>query len=486
MSLLLDVPPVVGVQTPAIQHLPEGITGSSGAEYLEFAASCGYQPDEWQKHHVNVAVAERAGGRWACTEYADVDPRQNGKGGIIEILKAGFLFVDRMPLVIYTAHEFKTASESFLRFKQWIDGSDELTRMVNKVWTAHGSEGFELTAKAGGGRLRYLARSAGSGRGFTAPALFFDEAFKLSAEVMAALFPTLSAQPNPWIGYFSSAAKSDSTQLHKLRRRALAGDGPRLGYLEHSVDPDDYGGRDSDGWREARRRPEVWAIANPALGIRITADFVQVELDTLDAETFDRERLGVPDPEPAAGDPVVDVDEFLACADRSSELEGSPTFVVDVSPGQQSAAIAVVGVRADGLPHVELVDHRRGTDWVAGRRDELEAAHSPLGWVRDPSGPAVELEGEWRDLTARESTEACARLLPAVRDRQFRWVCDDRLAPALMAAVLGGRKQAQGDGNWRWSRKGSHVDISPLVALTVALRSLGLVDATAEPFMVWG
>ena len=185
-----------------------------GQEFIDLAESVGLLLDDWQQYHVRVATAIRDDGWWAASEYADVDPRQNGKGGVIEALELGFLYLLKTPLVLYSAHYFPTSLESFRRMQRIIDGSDDLRRKTMKPQVSNGKEGFELTPSAGGSRLRYLARSKNAGRGFSAPVVFFDEAFSLDAEAMAALIPTMSAQVNPWAGYFSSAAKSNSTQLH--------------------------------------------------------------------------------------------------------------------------------------------------------------------------------------------------------------------------------------------------------------------------------
>lgn len=475
---ILQPAPTLGVQRPRVMHLPPGISSSLGQEFIDLAESAGLLLDDWQQYHVRVATAIRDDGWWAASEFGDVDPRQNGKGGIIEALKLGFLYLLKTPLVLYSAHYFPTALESFRRMQNLIEGCDDLRRKTMKPQVSNGKEGFELTRAAGGGRLRYLARSKNSGRGFSAPVLFFDEAFSLDSASMASLIPTMSAQVNPWVGYFSSAALESSAQLHALRRRAMSGDGGRLAYVEHSVDPDDYGGRGTPGWEAARRDPKVWALANPALGIRISLEAVETELRTMPANEFDRERLGVPDPEPAVDPPLFPLAEWNGLADPSSEYGGKVAFAVDVAPGGAAAAIAMVAIRPDGLPHVELVDHRPGVDWLPARRAELDR-HRPKCWVRDPSGPAVELAGKFRDLKAREATEASTRLVTAVGARGLRWLCDESLHPAVVTAVAGARRKDMGDGVWKWSRSRSDVDISPIVAMTWALWAAPLVTRSS-------
>jgi hypothetical protein len=64
----------------------------------------------------------------------------------------------------------------------------------------------------------------------------------------------------------------------------------------------------------------------------------------------------------------------------------------------------------------------------------------------------------------REVVQACGRFFDAVMDsRTLRHGGD----AALDAAVAGAIRRDLGDG-WAWARKGTSVDISPLVACTLA------------------
>jgi hypothetical protein len=65
-----------------------------------------------------------------------------------------------------------------------IENIPELDAKVAKVFTSHGSEGIELK---NGNRLRFIARSAGSGRGFSAQSIYLDEAYTLTQAQMAAM-----------------------------------------------------------------------------------------------------------------------------------------------------------------------------------------------------------------------------------------------------------------------------------------------------------
>jgi len=449
---------LLGVQQPRLLTVPQGAISSSGAEAAELAASAGLHLDGWQRLALDVALGERADGRWAAFEVGLVVSRQNGKGSILEARELAGLFLFGERLILHSAHEFKTAAEAFLRVKSLVDNTDDLRRKVKQIRTSHGDEGIELLD---GARLRFVARSRGSGRGFSGDCVILDEAYHLGPQEMGALLPTLSARPNPQVWYTSSAPMSTSTQLHAVRRRALAGGSDRLAYLEWSApaecDPAD---------------PSAWAQANPALGLRVREEFVRAELDAMPLAEFRRERLGVPDDEAGADRQVISDEAWALLADPSSEWSGAPTGVADVSPDGR-CSLVLAGVRADGRRHVELVDNRAGTGWVAARRAELSGRYGVSTWVRDPAGPAVELEGDWQDLSGREWAEASSGFVRAALDpecpvgEQFRWRCTASLERAVGDALRGAVRRERGDGAMVWARRRSSVDISPLVALTI-------------------
>lgn len=476
----------MGVQRPRVLHLPSGICSTAGSEAIDLAESCGLVLDDWQRYHVRAMLAQRrdgAGLRWAAMENASIEPRQNGKGAIITALELWFLFVLGVSLILHTAHETRTAKEGFQRLLDAIKRNPELRRQVVKEIRSRGDEGIELT---GSRRLMVVARTNGGGRGMSAPVLVWDEAYALTDEQIAAQMPVMTAMADPWVGYFSSAALKGSAQLHRLRARALSGSGGDLVYLEHSADPDAFGGRDSAAWAAARHDPEVWALANPALGIRIRHDTLAVLAATMPGDKFDREHLNVPDDPPAEAGAAIPAERWQALGDPLSDVSPGAALigVVDVSPGGR-CSIVFAGRREDGRRHVELVDNRHGTGWVAGEMARLTKAYGVRLWVRDATGPAVELGGEFRNLTGAEYAAACAGFVTAaVDDRvpvadQFRWLVPDELEPQAFGALQGAVRRVRGDGTEVWARARSDGDISPLVAMSIGWWAVGLPAPSA-------
>ena len=194
----------------------------AGQEAIELAASAGLILDPWQELVLHGGLAEAPNGRWQCPEVGLVVPRQNGKGAILEARQLAGLFLFDEQLILHSAHEFKTAADSFRRFLALVQNTPDLNRRVHRVRTSHGDEGIELKT---GQRLRFVARSTGSGRGFTADCIILDEAYNLSAAGMSALLPTLSAVANPQIWYTSSAPlpRIESDTLRRLCKRGRDG-----------------------------------------------------------------------------------------------------------------------------------------------------------------------------------------------------------------------------------------------------------------------
>jgi phage terminase large subunit-like protein len=462
----------LGVQTPRLQHLPEGAVSSAATEVVELAESAGLTLDPWQCHVLEHGLAERADGQWAAFEVGLIVSRQNGKGSILEALELAGLFLFDERLILHSAHEFKTAAEAFLRVKALIDNTDDLRRKVARVRTSHGDEGIELRS---GARLRFVARSRGSGRGFSADRIILDEAYNLDAAAMAALLPTLSSIPNPQVWYTSSAPMLTSSQLLSVRRRALAGNAGRLAFFEWSIDPksDDFGD------------PASWAKANPALGLRITEEFVAAEFDAMreHRQAFARERLGVPD-DPDDGDSRLPLSLWRQCADRTSTIDGDPLALAwDVNPERSWSSFAVAGRRADGRLHVEVVDRREGTRWVLARARELHERYG-LPVALDPKqagGLLAELQSAGIptvELSAADVARACGALVDAVTGRELCHIDQD----PLNLAVANAGDRPLGDA-WAWSRKSSAVDISPLVAVTFA--AFAALSARQEVPSLW-
>jgi phage terminase large subunit-like protein len=294
--------PLLGSQEPRVCSLPLFDSDRSGQNAVALAGEAGLRLDPWQRLVLESGLRRR-GGKWAAFEVALIVARQNGKGTVLEALELAALFLyPDVRMILHSAHQFKTAAEAFLRVRALIEDNPDFDRKVARIRTAAGAEAIELKD---GKRLRFVARSSGSGRGFTSDLVILDEAYELGDQQMAALLPTLSARPDPQVWYTSTAGGPDSIQLGRVRARGVAGADQSLAFMEWSADEAAYDPAD----------PQDWALANPGLGIRIAPEYIEREMAALGAEAFARERLSIGDyPVDGGAWEVIRQDAWDACA----------------------------------------------------------------------------------------------------------------------------------------------------------------------------
>jgi hypothetical protein len=471
-----------GVQEPRLFTAPPTFLSSAGQEAVELAALAGLDLMPWQQHALDVGLREREDGQWAAFEVAVNVPRQNGKGGIIEARELAGLYLLGERLIIHSAHEFKTSRVAFERIRSLILGTPDLRKRVKRMLNNTTETSIELVT---GQKLYFLARSGGSGRGFTGDCNLLDEAMFLGDDAMGALMPTMSAVENPQLWYLGSAGiGAPSVQLARLRRRALAAleagaPDPSLAYFEWSVDPHLDECPPGCTEHDSADDPAAWAKANPSLGYLITPEFVRNEQASLGSSgIFERERLGVgvyPSDEADTWQ-VIGEDAWRALAAAESSPSDPVAFAIDMTPERSHAAIGVAGEWRGGT-HVEVVDHRPGTGWIIERAKELHAKWKPRCWVVDGAGPAGSLIADLEEALgvevvqpkAREVASACGQFFDAVTEQALSHLDQAPLASAL----AGAQKRTLGDA-WAWARRIVSVDISPLVAVTLARWGLGV------------
>ncbi|MER6098349.1 terminase [Streptomyces sp. NPDC001728] len=466
--------PVRGWQRPPIEIVPPSVS-SAGQEAIDLAARAGLELDPWQQHVLRQGMGEAPDGSWAAFECCVNVPRQNGKGGIIEARELWGLFIGGEKLILHSAHEFKTAKAAFKRVERLIRGCPDLHKRVKTYRYTVGEEAIELHT---GQTLRFIARSKGSGRGFTGDCNILDEDMILGDDAMDALLPTMAAVENPQIWYLGSAGIGPlSVQLGRLRRRALAAIeagtvDPSLAYFEWSAAlhldecPPGCTAHDDAASDEAVLK------ANPAVGYRLTLEKVRNERMTLSTVGYARERLGVGDYPSDGTDTwqVIGEDAWRALADAKAKPERPYSFSIDATPERDYASI-VVACPWRGGTHLEVVEHRQGMGWVVERAKQLNEKWGPRCWVVDGGGPAGSLIPDLEDALgitvvqpkAREIAQATGQFYDAVADQSISHLDP----PPLAVALAGAQKRPLGDA-WAWARRGVGVDISPLVAATLA------------------
>lgn len=472
----------VGAQRPRVELVPDSKVSSAGLDAIELAAIAGLHLDEWQQNVLIGSLGEVYQGKWSAFEVGLIVPRQNGKGSVLEARELAGLFLFDEKLIIHSAHEFKTAAEAFNRILGLVQNTPDLDAQVAKVNTAHGNEGIELK---NGNRLKFLARSAGSGRGFSADLIILDEAYALKSSEMAAMLPTMAAKSmdgNPQIWYTSSAGMPHSEVLAGVRERGMNPASRRLAYFEWSVD-DSTPKTSISGWYQA----------NPGLGIRMSKEHVQSELEALDDEEFKRERLGIW--EKLGGESFIPEARWAACRDdavadavtNGEVVEQKLSRValgVDVPPDRSSASVCVAGLREDGSLFVELIMRQEGTDWVAGALRELLDKRGRIPIVADGLSAIASLALDFRRERVRvlyPSRDVYRKACGVFYDKVMQQGLRHGGQSDLDAAVIAAKPSSATEKLWAWTGGKSGADVSPLVAATLAVHgSLNRPDKTEK------
>lgn len=458
---------VKGKQTPRLVVKSPRVNSDDAEDAIFLASQYGLTPDPWQEYVLREWLARREDGKWAHSRCGLSVPRQNGKNALIEIREL-FGIVELGERFLHTAHEVKTARKAFLRIASFFDNEKKYPELAGLVKEIRRTNGQEAILLHNGGSVEFVARSKGSARGFTVDVVIMDEAQEMSDDSLEALGPTTSATPNRqliWTGTPPSEGMN-SEVFTRLRTQALEGTAVRTSWLEWSMD-DDADIHD----------PVQIAQANPAMNIRVGFEELLEDLSNYSDEGFARERGGVW--KFAGTDAVIDPESWARVGDGASVVLDPVAFAVDIGPKRDTASIAVAGARADGLYHVEVIDNRRGTDWIIPRLAQLVAQWSPVAVVVD--GPASSVVPELESLrvpvyktSPQELGTACGMFYDAVMGMALRHPNQ----PLLSSAVDAARQRPLGD-MWAWGRKLTESDITPVVASTLAL--YGFVTAKPKP-----
>ena len=465
----------LGAQTPRLFTVPDAVSRADSDDCVFLASQYGLVPDPWQALVLDGWLGVDGEGKWSSPRCGLSVPRQSGKTALLEArILYGMVAIGER--VLFTAHEMRSAQRAFRRLLHYFDNPrryPKLHAMTAQVRRGNGQEAVYLSS---GGSFELVARSRGSGRGFSVDLLVLDEAQELADEALAALWPTISAADNGQVIYCGTPVSEigSGEVFSRLRAAGVAGDDERLCWHEWSCES----GVDLDDLAS-------WAQANPALGVRLDPATVADERAVMDDATFARERLGIW--ESATVHRVISQQAWQACADTgfSVDTEQPVSLALDVSPDRMHASIAVAGWTTERHPFVDVIDSRGGEpEWTVARLLELNTRHDPRAIVVDAVSAAASLIDVLRQagLTitvtgARDMASACGQFYDAVTANQLRHLEQ----PALNSALALARKRQIGDGGWGWSRKDSDSDITPVTTATLALFGLTSSEVAEKP-----
>jgi hypothetical protein len=480
-----------------------------GPEVAEIGALAGFSPDPEQQLFLDLLFAIGPSGKSVSFESCLIGPRQNLKTGTVKLAELGWLFVTEQRLIVHSAHELDSTEEAFNDLRELIENTPQLSRHLdptigkldsrgvvtgNGKWSLFvlGSEGQRL-------RVKYKARTANGGRGLTGNKIVLDEAFALTPSMIGALYPTLSAVPDPQVLLASSAGKLESAFLRSVRDRGRAGGDPALTYMEYADDVKRFGACKLARCDHAKPPnnppgcalddPQRWRRFMTALGRRIDEDTIRKMRGSMPPAEFAREfMVWWDDPATEDGESVVNLATWSkpttegGCKDPAAPAPERAVLTVDVEPDRQSATIAAAGDGPGGRTLV-ITTTQTGTSWVADALKVMVARRNVVGPVRlvqnAQAGSLVsDLKAagiEWEPISSVQSGQACSSFIRAVEDRTVVHVGQAELDRAVGNATT--RFTANGEVE-QWDRRDRTVSIGPVVAASTARLFWGLVPKT--------
>jgi phage terminase large subunit-like protein len=437
---------------------------SYGDEAFFLCSKYGLTPDPWQKLVLDDWLSVREDGKWSSSRCGLSVSRQNGKNGLLEMREL-FGIVGLGEKILHTAHEVKTSRKAFLRLASFFENPrkyPELARLVahNGIRKTNGQEAIVL---ANGGSVEFVARSKGSARGFTVDVVVMDEAQEMDDDHLEALLPTTASAPkrNRQLIWTGTPPKPEDSGDVFLRVRATSLDRTALRQCWHEWSfPDDA---DLDD-------PAVWAIGNPAVGIRLGAEELAEDRASMSDDGFGRERGGMW--VLTSSQRVIPDGLWSAIGLQTAAPDGGQmSIAIDMSPDRQTTSLASVEA-VGGFPCVDVRDTKRGApDWVIPRVVEACKRFDVRAVVIDGAGPASSLieplRAEKIEVTitgAGHMKRACGMFYDAVFSSKLRHLNQVGLNVAVSAV----RKRKLEDA-FAWQRKDPDADITPIVAATLAL-----------------
>jgi hypothetical protein len=470
--------------------VPSGIISTGWPRIKAQLAEMGVLYVWWQVAIARVALGKRADGKYASTIGGIVlsIPRQVGKTFLVGSLLVAMCLVFPGYTVLWTAHRTRTTTRTFQSLQRMVKRKSIAPHILH-IRTANGEQeiGFR-----NGSVMLFGAREQGFGRGFDeVDAEVFDEAQILTDKALEDMVAATNQSRHPYgaLLFFMGTPPrpSDPGEAFTFKRtKALSGKADDMFYVEMGADPD----ADLDDRIQ-------WAKANWSFpDLTPLESMLRLRENLPDDDSWRREALGIWGEEDIGS--AISPSDWASRIDAESVMVGAPVFAIDISPNQSSGAIAAAGYRADGVPHVEIttaddgkvVDHRDGADWIVPRLIDLDTRWDNLtvniaaGSAAESLKPEIEALGIGVNLipTGKVSA-ACGFIYNKATTGGIKHLGQSQLTTAVAAAR---KHQEDGEIAWKFGRRKSSGDITPLYAATLAVWALVDVDDDHGEVSVYG
>lgn len=446
------------------------------------AAELGTPFMPWQQYVADVILeVDPISGLLAYSEFGLTVPRQSGKSTfvlakVVHRASATDFFGPRQRMV-YTAQTRHKARE---KWEEDFAGALQASRIFAPKIKIHLGNGNEHIRFANGSRFGIESTTEKAGHGPSIDSADMDEAFSLpDTRSEQAFRPAMITRKNKMLGVISTRGWKgrEPYLLPKIEAgRAAVASGKRKGkaYFEWSA-PDDADPFDRD----------VWRACMPALGLTISEDAIQEELDGIGLPDFQRAYLNQSvNPDASVKWSVIGRDSWQAREVEPVRPVGVVAFAVASAwPDADHTTIVVIG-QHEGRIVVQVLASRPGSSWAVDELKRLTSEWPSVGVAVDPGGPTgglvAPLTAEGVALVTASMAD-CARAFATFRAE----VAGDRprlahfAQPELDGALERAGKRPLGDG-FTWARRDS-TDITSLEAATLGVWAFLTLARLAEP-----
>ena len=385
-------------------------------------------------------------------------PRQSGKTTLLEAVNA------HRCMTLPDFRSWYTAQTGLAAVDVWNEWARDYETAMGGRWRFRRSAGQNTALwTANGSFIRVFPPTPESLHSKFTDKVDLDEVWKLSMDAGRALtqavVPTQATRRRRQLWIVSTAGDQESAWFRgwvERGRASVTDPDSRIAYFE-------YGIPDGQAWDD----PHVWAQYLPAYGRTIDERGMLDAFDQMNRDEVEFRR--------AYGNqwPPAEL-SWKATWPKLVSLDPAPerpriVLAVDAAPELRSASIVASWPIDSGRVALDVVDQRPGVDWVIERVRELSRKHrapvvlhrgSPIGYLVEElksAGVRVDAIGGEEYVTAGQRFRALvAGALVTHRN-------DPRLNDAVDAAIA----RESGDRT-TWRRKDTTVDISPLVAASMA------------------
>lgn len=464
-----------------------------GDQATRFAAALGTPLMPWQQYVLDVALEyDEETGYPYYRQVTVTVPRQNGKTTLLLVLFLVRALAWEKQSIIYTAQDRNEAKKKLVN--EWLPMLQETE--FRRYFTTTQANGNEAMRFNNGSLVALAATTKRSAHGNVIHLGVVDEAFSLpDARMEQAFVPAMRTKKDAQYWVTSTAGTyADSPYLwgKVVAGRKLVAKGVRNGacYFEWSA-PDD-----ADPSLES-----TWRACMPAIGYTMDTDTIRDEYIAADAGNTMSEflRAALNRWVTAKTDPVISVERWNALVTDNTESFGQWALAFDVAEDRSHASIGAAWKMEDGRFQVVLIDSRPGTAWVAQRVADIWHTDRPSGIWLDRNGPAGSLISDLdnlnvplvNDVPVGDLAKACGQFYDACQPTYAEDGVTELIAgklahldDELLLATLDGAAKRPVSDAWVWARRASNIDISPLVAVTMALYGAKSMSRTPSVYSV--